>query len=126
MSRREFLQTVVSLAAAASVARHRGFRCNDRASSLTSNRNVLLTRRDNTLYVHRYKDPTSAAVKLKPIAISPRRATLHDGGRSVEFIVEMPPSEHVARVPCLRLRNLPVNEFANTVMVVKLEFDELP
>lgn len=96
------------------------------ASHLTSNRNVLLTRRDNTLYVHLHKDPTSAAVKLKPIAMSPRKATLLNDGRPVEFVVEMPPSEHVAHIPCLRLRNLPVNELANSVMVVKLEFDELP
>jgi alpha-L-fucosidase len=96
------------------------------ASSLTSNRNVLLTRRDNTLYVHLHKDPTTAAVKLKPIAITPRKATLLNDGRQVEFIVEMPPSEHFAHIPCLRLRNLPVDEFANSVMVVKLEFDELP
>jgi alpha-L-fucosidase len=96
------------------------------ASHLTANRNVLLTRRDNTLYVHLHKDPPSAAVKLKPLATAPRKATLLNDGRAVEFAVEMPPSEHVAHVPCLRLRNLPVNELCNTVMVVKLEFDELP
>ena len=37
------------------------------ASHLTSNRNVLLTRTGNTLYVHLHKDPLGEAVKLKPL-----------------------------------------------------------
>lgn len=96
------------------------------ASHLTSNRNVLLTRRDNTLYVHLHKDPMSAAVKLKPINFAPRQATLLNTGRPVEFAVDLVPSEHVEHKPYLRLRKLPVNELANTVLVVKLEFDRLP
>jgi len=96
------------------------------ASQLTSNRNVLLTRRGNTLYVHLHKDPMTHAVKLKPLAGAPRRATLLNTGQNVDFAVDLVPSEHVEQLPCLRLRNLPVNELANTVLVVKLEFDDLP
>ncbi len=93
------------------------------ASTLTSNRNVLLTRRDNTLYVHLYKDPISEAVKLKPIALLPKRATLLNTGSAVECSVDMVPSEHAEQGRYLRLRKLPVNELCNTVLVVKLEFD---
>jgi alpha-L-fucosidase len=94
------------------------------ASTLTNNRSVLLTRRDrNILYVH-IVDPVSSAVKLMPIAVAPRRATLLNTGKSVDSAVEMVPSEHVAHKPCLRLRNLPANEMAGTVMVVKLEFED--
>jgi alpha-L-fucosidase len=96
------------------------------ASSYTVNRDVLLTRRDNTLYVHLFKEPTSAAVKLNPLQITPRRATLLNTGAPVEFAVDLVPNEHVEHKPCLRLRKLPVNELANTVLVVKLEFDRLP
>ncbi len=96
------------------------------ASHLTSNRNVLLTRRGNTLYVHLHKDPMADAVKLKPLAVAPRRATLLNTGQSVDFAVDLLPSEHVEHLPCLRLCKLPVNELANTVLVVKLEFDDLP
>lgn len=96
------------------------------ASNLTSNRNVLLTRRDNTLYVHLHKEPLTDSVKLKPMAVLPKKATLLNDGRPVECAVELLPSEHVEHKPCLRLRKLPVNELSNTVLVVKLEFDQLP
>jgi alpha-L-fucosidase len=87
---------------------------------------VLLTRRDNTLYVHLHRDPVREAVQLKPIAIAPRRATLLNTGKPLEFAVDMAPSDHIEHKPYLRIRNLPVDEMADTVLVVKLEFDRLP
>ena len=96
------------------------------ASHLTTNRNVLLTRKGSTLYVHLHKDPMTEAVKLKPLAIAPRRATLLNAGQPAYFVVDMAPSDHVEHKSYLRLSNLPVNELANTVPVVKLEFDEEP
>lgn len=96
------------------------------ASNLVANRNILLTRRDNTLYVHLHKDAISEGVKLKPLAVAPKKATLLNTGEPVEFAVDLVPSEHVDHKPYLRLRKLPVNELANTVLVVKLEFDTLP
>jgi alpha-L-fucosidase len=95
------------------------------ASNLTTNRNVLLTRRGNTIYVHLHKDPVREAVQLKPIAIAPRRATLLNTGKPVEFAVDMAPSDHIEHKPYLRIRNLPVDEMGDTVLVVKLEFDRL-
>jgi hypothetical protein len=38
----------------------------------------------------------------------------------------MAPGDHVEQAAYLRLTNLPANEFANAVMVVKLEFDRDP
>ena len=93
------------------------------ASNLTANRNVLLTRKDNTIYVHLCRDPVAAAVKLRPIAIAPKRATLLNTGRPVDFALDMAPSDHLEQKAYLRLRNLPVDEMADTVLVVKLEFD---
>ncbi len=95
-------------------------------SSLVANRNVLLTRRDNTIYVHLNKDPLSEGVKLKPFASAPKKATLLNTGAPVECAVDLVPSEHIDHKPYLRLRKLPVNEMANTVLVVKLEFDRDP
>lgn len=95
-------------------------------SQWTANRNVLLTRRENTLYVVLHKEPTGEAVKLKPLAIAPRRATLLNTGQPVEWALDVTPSEHVEHIAYLRLRKLPVNEECNTVLVVKLEFDQLP
>ncbi len=93
------------------------------ASHLTTNREVMLTRRDRVLYVHLVKDPAGDGVKLKPLNVAPRRATLLNTGKPVDFVVNLTPADHVARKPCLRLMHLPVNEWSNTVLVVKLEFD---
>jgi alpha-L-fucosidase len=96
------------------------------ASHLTANRNVLLTRKGHTLYVHLHTDPVGDVVKLKPLALAPRRATLLNTGKPVEWSLDFVPSEHVEQGRYLRLRRLPVNQLANTVLVVKLEFDHLP
>jgi alpha-L-fucosidase len=96
------------------------------ASNLISNRNVLLTRKGSTLYVHLHRDPISDLVKLTPIRTAPRRATLLNTGRPVAWAVDMAPSDHLDRAAYLRLTNLPANEFFNSVMVVKLEFDADP
>lgn len=96
------------------------------ASHLTTNRNVLLTRRHNTLYVHLQRDPIAEAIQLKPINIAPQRATLLNTGQPVEFAVDIVPADHTENKPYLRLHHLPVNDLANTVMVIKLEFANLP
>ncbi|NLH44238.1 MAG: glycoside hydrolase [Planctomycetes bacterium] len=93
------------------------------ASGLTSNRNVLLTRRDRTLYVHCNKDPMGDGVKLKPINVAPKSAVLLNDRRRVKFVVDMAPSDHAEQKAYLRLQGLPTNEMANSVLVVKLEFD---
>ncbi|MEI7733406.1 MAG: alpha-L-fucosidase [Verrucomicrobiota bacterium] len=96
------------------------------ASYLTANRNVLLTRKGNNLYVHLHKDPAGDAVKLKPLTVAPRKATLLNTGQPVEWATDMVPSDHVEQKGYLRLRKLPTNEQANSLLVVKLEFDTPP
>lgn len=100
------------------------------ASHETENRDVLLTRKGNNLYVHLFKNPTSARVVLKPIDRLPRKATLLNTRAEIEVRVDLLPTEAVGErgrvIPpreYLRVCNLPVNELADTVMVVKLEFD---
>ena len=96
------------------------------ASSLTTNRNVLLTRRANTLYVHLHRDPVGDSVKLRPIDVVPQRAVLLNTGKPVRAVVDMAPSDHAERRPYLRIEGLPVNQAANSVLVVRLEFAHLP
>ena len=96
------------------------------ASHLTTNRDVLLTRRGNTLYVIQHTVPLGDAVKLKTLATRPRRATLLNTGAAIATSIDLVPSEHGNQGHYLRLTRLPVNEHANTVLVAKLEFDELP
>jgi len=92
-------------------------------SSLTTNKNVLLTRRGNTLYVVCHTDLLGAAIKLKPLAVAPRSATLLNTGKPVAFRLDLAPSDHVEQQAYLRLVGLPVNALAETVPVLKLEFD---
>jgi alpha-L-fucosidase len=93
------------------------------ASSLTTNRDVLLTRRDKDLYVHLVNDPSTSGVHLPPIDALPTRAVLLNTGESVATHVDLVPSNHVERNPYLRIAGLPSNELSNTVMVLKLSFE---
>ena len=94
------------------------------ASELTENRDVLLTRRGHTLYVHLHTPPKGTAVVLAPLATQPRSATLLNTGEPVQTRLERLPERWQDPGPCLRLYNLPVNEHPDTALVVKLEFDQ--
>ncbi|NEW85456.1 MAG: glycoside hydrolase [Mariniphaga sp.] len=84
---------------------------------------VLITKRESTLYIHMNKLPVGNGLKLKPINVLPSKATLLNTGKAIDCIVNLCPSDHASQQPYLRLRNLPANEMANTVLVAKLEFD---
>ena len=96
------------------------------ASSLTSNRQVLLTQRGNTLYVHLNSEPAGNVVKLKPFTTAPRDAILLNTNQPVAWETVLSPQDYREKQPYLRLINLPVNELCNTVLVIKLEFDRSP
>jgi alpha-L-fucosidase len=88
-----------------------------------SDRNVMLTTRDKTIYVHFNKDLPGEGFKLKPINIKPLKAVILNTGKPCDSIVGFSPSDHAEKKAYLRLRDLPSNELSNTVVVVKLEFD---
>lgn len=96
------------------------------APGLIDDPDVLLTRRGNTLYVHLPKAPASDAVVLRPIDILPKSAILLNTGAPVETRLELLPWNHRDKKPWLRLARLPVNEFASSVLVIRLDFDRLP
>ena len=93
------------------------------ASYLTTNDDVLLTKRDNTVYVHLWKEPEVNRVILKPLDILPKRAILLNNGQELECRVDVTPWLWKEK-PYLRIRNIPVDEMTDTVLVIKLEFDE--
>jgi alpha-L-fucosidase len=94
------------------------------ASMMTDNREVLLTQRGNTLYVHLFKEPETSSVYLHPIATLPRRATLLNTGEKVECdVLALPWLWNEKPNHCLRLKNLPVSGGGGTGLVVKLEFE---
>ena len=100
------------------------------AGMLTSNRDVLLTRRGTTLYVHLHKEPEKHAAYLPPMVSTPRKATLLNSGEPVEAdLADLPRLNIQNRLTpsrCLRLRNLPVGRIPSAGLVVKLEYDRLP
>jgi len=96
------------------------------ATLLTSNKNIMLTSRGNTLYVHLNKDPEGNVVKLRPFTVAPKSAVLLNNGQKVAFELEFAPQDHLVQKSYLRLINLPTNEMCNTVLVIKLEFDRPP
>ena len=93
------------------------------ASELTANRDVLLTRKGTTLYVHLARFPKSDCVVLNPIEVRPARAVLLNTGQSVETTVDLLPYLYLSGREHLRLRHLPVSALANEAMVVRLDFD---
>jgi alpha-L-fucosidase len=97
------------------------------ASSLTSNREVVLTRRDNTLYVHVVKEPETRSIFLPLLTDLPQRATLLNTGEEVACDVAALPRLHNQKPnACLRLKHLPVNNGSTAGWVFKLEFERLP
>jgi alpha-L-fucosidase len=91
------------------------------APFLSSNKDILFTQRNRTVYVHVNKEPQCDRVKLEPINVLPESAILLNTGEPVECLVTKDPRD---KEPCLRLRNLPVNQNTNTVLVAKLEFKQ--
>jgi alpha-L-fucosidase len=85
---------------------------------------ILATTRKQTVYIHLNQLPAGNGVKLKPITVKPQKAVLLNNEKAVDFEVSLCPSDHITQQPYLRIRNLPVDEFANSVMVVRLDFDQ--
>jgi len=95
------------------------------ASMLTDNRDVLLTQRGSTLYVHLFREPETSSVYLHPIETLPQRATLLNTRETVEFDVVSPPRLRDAKPSrTLRLKNLPAGSCGPPGLVVKLDFDQ--
>lgn len=93
------------------------------ASHMTSNPEVLLTRRGNALYVHVTSEPEASSILLPPIEQQPEQATLLNTGEALDTCVDVTPRRWRER-PCLRVRGLPVNQITDEVMVIRLDFSE--
>ncbi|MBD3267442.1 glycoside hydrolase [bacterium] len=95
------------------------------ASHLTANEDVLLTRKDNVLYVHLNRPPKSNRVMLHPIQVKPKRAVLLNSGEPVDICLNWAAhTQWQNRQAYLRLRHLPVEAHAKAVMVIRLDFEE--
>ena len=65
----------------------------------------------------------AASNRTARLSAAPKHATLLNTGKPVKFVVNLTPADHQEQKAYLRLLGLPANEMANTVLVVKLEFD---
>lgn len=93
------------------------------ASELTANRDVLLTRRENTLYVHVPPPARADAVVLAPIDREPLNAVLLNSGQPLRVAVDRLPVHWQSGRSVLAIRDLPADELTCEPLVVKLEFD---
>jgi hypothetical protein len=73
--------------------------------------------------VHAPKGLSCSGLMLDPIAVEPRSAKLLNTKERVQARVELVPSLWQKRTPYLRLCDLPTAPLADTVAVVRLEFD---
>ncbi|NLG37957.1 MAG: glycoside hydrolase [Clostridiales bacterium] len=84
---------------------------------------ALMTRRGNTLYACLCAPPQTCGFSLRPLTVRPSRITLLNDGREIDGSVELIPWLWTEK-PYLHLFNLPVEEFASEVMVVRMEMDD--
>jgi alpha-L-fucosidase len=97
------------------------------ASELIGKNNMMLTKKGNAIYVHLNGAVQTTGYELYPINAAPQSAVLLNNNQKVDFSVELIPavfdkSESVGMQECLQLYNLPVNEFSNETLVIKLNF----
>lgn len=93
------------------------------ASDMTTDGNVLLTRKGNVLYAHILIPAVSTSIVLAPIDILPNKAVLLNTGEELETRVDITPYLYKEK-PYLRIRGIPADSLTGEVAVIKLEFDE--
>lgn len=81
-----------------------------------------VTRRGDTLYVHVHRPLTVRRLLLPGIDVLPIRAVVLNDGSPVHCSMDLLPWRYVSGARPLRLCNLPVNEWAGSVMVLRLDF----
>lgn len=89
------------------------------------NGNILLGRKDNTLYVYLPDVLRKSGITLTPLNIQPQIATVLNNGQELKTKVEIMPSSWTQQKACLHVWNIPVDELANEAVILKLEFDSL-
>ena len=96
---------------------------------MLDDKKLLTTKRDNILYVHIPDGLSCRGLTLKPIDVLPKSVTLLNDNRPLEYgIVTCPEdkdwSTQILRRQSLHVWDIPVEEFANETLVLKIELDE--
>ncbi len=96
-------------------------------SNLTTNSEVMLTRRGNTLYAHLNNPVRADAVLLPPLKTLPTNATLLNTGQTLECSTEVVPAYWGKNQRFLRIRRLPRHLLGGgETLVIRLDFDTDP
>ena len=85
---------------------------------------VPVTRRGGTIYLHLHRPLNARRLLVTSIKTLPKRAVLLNDGRPIRCSVELLPWRHHTGERPLRLCDLPVNDYAGSVMVVRLDLAE--
>jgi alpha-L-fucosidase len=91
------------------------------APNLVNNQNILVTRKDNMLYIHLYKDIDSSTLPLEPLDEKPVRVKLLNNGQELEYVVDSMVQEWRVAKPHLRIRGIPIDKINNSVMVIRVD-----
>lgn len=91
---------------------------------VSTSKGVVVTRRDNTLFLHFPKGLEANGLDLGPLDVLPTKATLLNSGVALKTELELFPwNGPKSDKKTLHLWGIPADEFANECLVVKLEFD---
>jgi len=85
------------------------------------NKDILVTGRDNILYIHLNRLPKGNAIGLYPLKVIPEKVILFNSSQLLNCVIEKKPYEKEA---FLWIQNIPVNEYSGEIMVIKLEFNK--
>ena len=94
------------------------------ASEMIARHDVAVTKKGNSLYLHFFKDPTGTSVLLASLDVHPSRVTLLNDGRTLSWRRDMGIRQGQQGLESLRIVRLPVDEFLQQVMVVKIACEE--
>jgi alpha-L-fucosidase len=91
------------------------------ASHLVNNQNVLITKKERTLYIHLFRDQDASTVPLEPLKETPVKATLLNTGKQLKCNIDSMVQEWRLAKPHLRIRGIPIDRMAGTVMVIRVD-----
>jgi hypothetical protein len=88
---------------------------------ITTEPAVPVTRRGATIYLHLHRPLNARRLLVTGIKTLPEHAVLLNDGRRIRCSTDLLPWRHHTGERPLRLCDLPVNDYAGSVMVIRLD-----
>lgn len=90
-------------------------------TDLVDDKNLFVSTRGRTVYLHLHKEIISDALNLQPINVAPKSITLLNNNKPIDYEIVTLPNGPMAY---LRIFHIPVSVLNNEVAVIKLEFEQ--